>query len=146
MEGFVCLHCQTFIPTNKFIGTAHRNHCPFCLWSKHVDEKFSGDRKSTCQEIMEPMGLTFKKEGLDKYGKEKVGEIMVIHRCTSCHKISINRIAADDDPEKIMELFKNSQNLDQETKEKIKNSGVNLLTDKDKVEVKTQLFGKNNLN
>jgi hypothetical protein len=25
-------------------GTQHRNHCPLCLWSRHVDRK-TGDQR-----------------------------------------------------------------------------------------------------
>ena len=94
---------------------------------------------------MEPIGLTFKKEGLDKWGKEKQGEIMVIHKCPKDQKISINRIAGDDDPEIILKIFQNSQNLDPEIKKNLKRSGIGLLEKKDKTEVQKQLFGKSSL-
>jgi len=133
-EGFRCNHCKQLVPITKFIGTEHRNHCPFCLWSGHVDLNKPGDRKAKCGAGMEPVGLTFKQEGLDKYGQPKKGEIMIIHRCAECGKISINRIAGDDNPEAILDVLKNPQKISQDD--------IKLLTEKDKKEILTQLFGK----
>lgn len=90
---------------------------------------------------MQPIGLTFKQVGLDKWGKEKRGELMLIHECHGCHKISINRIAGDDNPEKILEILTTSQNLNQDIKNELEQSGIRLLTDTDLTEIKTQLFG-----
>ena len=80
MEEFKCLNCNTFIGSNDAIGTKHRNHCPICLFSKHVDCK-PGDRKSKCGGKMKPVALTFKKEGKDRYGKVRVGELMIVNIC-----------------------------------------------------------------
>lgn len=140
---FKCLNCGKEVSLDNLIGTQNRNHCPFCLFSKHVDLNIPGDRKAECQEKMEPVGLTFKKEGLDKYGKEKQGEIMLIHFCPKDQKISINRIAGDDDTEIILRVFQKSQNLDQEIKKELEKSGINLLEENDKQEILKQLFGKN---
>src|SRR3990167_10150601 len=87
-SGFMCSHCKAFVSVNDKIGTRNRNHCPFCLWSMHVDDKYSGDRKSQCRQQMKHIGLTFKKEGIDKYGKQRQGEIMVIHKCMECDFLS----------------------------------------------------------
>lgn len=124
------------------MGTLHRNQCPFCLWSKHVDLKVSGDRKSACLGAMEPIGLTFKEEGVDKYGHPRQGEVMIIHHCLECNKYSINRIAADDDPQTILAVFEKSLTLPQEIKDEIKNQNIRLLDDKDREEIRTQLLGK----
>ena len=83
---------------------------------------------------MIPIGLSFKKEKVDKYGKEKVGELMIIHKCEKCGDISKNRIASDDNPDEIMKIFESS-------KEK-QIDGIKILTEKDREEVKKQLFGK----
>lgn len=141
-QDFKCLNCGRDVSLDNLIGTLNRNHCPFCLYSKHVDQDFPGDRKAECQNIMEPIGLIFKKEGLDKYGKEKQGEIMLIHFCPKDQKISINRIAGDDDQDIILKIFQQSQNISPEIKEKIKQSEINLLEEKDKPEILNQLFGK----
>lgn len=127
------------------MGTKHRNHCPYCLWSKHVDQKLPGDRKSPCQGGMEPLGLTFKQERLDKWGKPREGELMIVHRCVRCGKISINRIAADDLPEIILEVFKKSQNLEEDLKEQLIPENINLLGKDSEEKIKTQLFGYHNI-
>jgi hypothetical protein len=141
-KGFKCDHCQSLVPVSRFIGTAHRNQCPACLWSKHVDQKFAGDRKSACLGLMEPVGLAFKAVGVDKYGQPRQGELMIIHHCLECHKFSLNRIAADDEPKAILELFEKSQRLPDEIKNELKKQEIRLLKEEDRKEVESQLFGK----
>lgn len=119
MIGFKCKNCHKEVSVLS-IGTRNRNHCPYCLYSLHVDERISGDRKSFCHGLMEPVGLTFKEEGVDKYSKKRQGEIMIVHKCMNCGKINRNRIAGDDDSKTILMLCE----------------------EKDKEEVKKQLFGK----
>ena len=138
---FKCAHCKKWIPL-KGIGTHYRNHCPFCLFSIHVDDKKSGDRHSSCHGLMEPMGLTFKKEGTDKYGKIRQGELMLIHRCRGCDDFSINRLAGDDELLMVMKVFEDSQKLPEELKKDIESEGIHLLAQKDEQEIKTQFFGK----
>jgi DNA-directed RNA polymerase subunit RPC12/RpoP len=142
-NGFKCSHCSGSVPFSEFIGTEHRNHCPFCLWSKHVDLEKSGDRKSKCQAAMSAVGLTFKKEGRDKYGQARQGEIMIIHRCTRCGKVSINRIAGDDNAQAILDLFEESKKLSPQEVKDLNKDGIQILTEKDRQEINTQLFGKN---
>ena len=141
-KGFVCLSCQQWIPVGRGMGTHYRNHCPSCLYSRHVDEKNSGDRSAGCHGKMEPIGLTFKREGWDKYGIIRQGELMIIHRCLDCNEVSINRIAADDKTKKILEIFEESKKLDQKIKDLLTESEIRLLEEKDLQEIKNQLFGK----
>ncbi|MFA6039215.1 MAG: RNHCP domain-containing protein [Candidatus Peribacteraceae bacterium] len=84
-EPFTCGHCSAVV-TPLPHGT-YRNHCPLCLWSKHVDDQGPGDRSSLCQELMEPVAL-------DQDGKKGW---MVLHRCTACGKEIRNKCAPDDD-------------------------------------------------
>lgn len=133
-RSFKCLNCGKGVTVIGHIGTAHRNHCPYCLWSKHVDEFQEGDRKSFCQAGMEPIGLTFKKEKPDKYHPEEKGELMLVHRCIGCVKLSLNRIAADDDPEEVLKLLKLPQ------QENVL-AEIDILTESNKQEVRKQLFG-----
>lgn len=143
-SGFKCAHCDGWVPLSEFIGTEHRNHCPSCLWSKHVDLKKAGDRKSTCRAGMRPIGLTFKQEGIDRYGRPRQGELMVIHQCTNtdCGKTSINRIAGDDNTETILRVLEESQTLDPNLKKALKGDNIELLTRNDEEQVRTQLLGK----
>ncbi len=138
---FVCKKCGQKVKIEA-LGTHFRNHCPFCLWSTHVDWKTPGDRNARCGALMEPQALTFKKETIDKYGKKIQGELMVVHSCSFCGKISTNRLSADDDTSVVLNLFKKTINFPEETREKIEEEGINLLQKKDEKEVKTQLFGK----
>lgn len=133
--GFTCMHCEKWVPIHQHMGTINRNHCPSCLWSKHVDEE-KGDRRAMCLGQMEPVGLTFKNEG-----EGKQGELMLVHKCTKCGKISINRIAGDDDNDTIMNLFKASSQNDS-LQNMLVERGIVLLMKNDAAEVEVQLFGK----
>jgi hypothetical protein len=140
--GFKCSHCRQWVLLSEFMGTEHRNHCPFCLWSKHVDLEKSGDRKSDCQGGMKPIGLTFKQEGTDKWGKVKQGELMLVHLCQKCDKISINRIAADDDPQEILRVWEVSKHLSQDLLSRLAKEEIKILTPDEEEEIRAQLFGK----
>jgi len=84
-EAFKCGHCRAFIgPTVS--GGKHRNHCPLCLWSKHVDGRRPGDRASECRAMMQPIGMAYRPNG----------EQMIVHRCLGCGADRRNRVAADD--------------------------------------------------
>lgn len=133
--GFRCSHCKQFVVINDIMGTANRNHCNWCLWSKHVDEN-KGDRKAACNGGMEPIGLTFKHEG-----HSRKGEIMLIHLCSLCQKISINRIARDDPEYEIVEVFNLSFSLMRDIKERLAAAGIYLLSEIDEQDLKIQLFG-----
>lgn len=91
-EIFTCKVCgREVIPDGA--GTDHRNHCPNCLSSLHVDEE-PGDRASDCGGIMEPVSVWVRKSG----------EWAIVHRCKRCGAFSSNRIAADDNPMKLMSI------------------------------------------
>jgi len=49
IEDFVCEHCGA-----KVVGNGYTDHCPKCLWSKHVDLN-PGDRRSRCGGEMKPI-------------------------------------------------------------------------------------------
>lgn len=138
--GFKCEYCRKVVTQGGMIGTAHRNHCPECLWSKHVDLIKAGDRKAKCGAGMRPIGLTFKEEGRDKWGKRRPGELMVIHECTECGKISINRIAADDSVRAIEKVFEESREKE-DLRAELKKKAIRLLGKEDKTEVARQLYG-----
>jgi len=133
--GFRCSHCRQFVVINDIMGTANRNHCNWCLWSKHVDQA-KGDRRATCGGGMEPIGLTFKHEG---HGK--MGEIMLIHLCSACQKISINRIARDDPETSIMDVFRHSFRLPVTLRLRIVKGDIFLLREQDEQDLHIQLFG-----
>ncbi len=68
-------------------GGRHRNHCPFCLYSRHVDGRRPGDRAASCGGSMTPVGAFTRRNG----------EHAIVHRCIDCGFERYNRIAADDD-------------------------------------------------
>jgi predicted RNA-binding Zn-ribbon protein involved in translation (DUF1610 family) len=128
-SGFYCNHCQASISTDAMLsGVQNRNHCPYCLWSRHLDLYEAGDRLAACKAAMKPIGLTMK-QTRKKYASVQPGELMIIHLCTGCGSVSINRIAADDDVKTIREVYENSCQLDAQTIARLENSGVVVLRD-----------------
>jgi len=75
-------------------GTRHRNHCPSCLWSRHLDADAPGDRAAPCAGSMEPIAVSVRDDG----------EWALVHRCTTCAAVSVNRIAGDDNAFALMRL------------------------------------------
>ena len=139
--GFRCSHCGAYVPTSSVIsGVVNRNHCPYCLWSRHLDSHKAGDRLSACKEEMRPVGLTLKK-GCKKYGVAKQGELMLIHLCLGCERISINRIAADDDGKTILSLLNDSLVFESFLIHRLNDEEVHPLSIEEIPQVKAQLFG-----
>ena len=68
--GFTCLHCGREVPP---LGYTSRNHCPYCLWSLHVDV-LPGDRANPCGGLLRPV----KTEPDPKKG------FVIVHRCEKC--------------------------------------------------------------
>ena len=91
-DSFNCKFCNRLVVSHG-AGSAHRNHCPNCLTSLHLDNE-PGDRKADCGGIMEAIGVWVRNGG----------EWAVIHRCKQCGQLSANRIAADDNPLKLMSV------------------------------------------
>ena len=91
-ESFTCKNCGwTVSPAGA--GSEHRNHCNNCLHSLHLDIE-PGDREADCGGLMEPVAVWVRKNG----------EWAVIHRCKRCGMMSSNRVAADDNPVKLMSI------------------------------------------
>ncbi|MFA5319276.1 MAG: RNHCP domain-containing protein, partial [Candidatus Paceibacterota bacterium] len=70
IEDFVCENCGARVPGNGFT-----NHCPKCLWSKHVDIN-PGDRAESCGGLMEPIGMALEK-----------GKYVITQKCLACGRI-----------------------------------------------------------
>ena len=90
-ESFVCEKCGKKI---KKLGYTARDHCPYCLYSKHVDIN-PGDRNNSCKGMLEPVGIEKFKDSFK-----------IIYLCEKCHKTHKNIMAKDDDMNKIIELSK----------------------------------------
>lgn len=67
IENFTCEHCGVEVK-----GNGYTNHCPKCLWSKHVDVH-PGDRAETCGGMMKPVGFELKH-----------GEYRIEQKCEKC--------------------------------------------------------------
>jgi len=80
-EDFVCEHCGA-----QVAGTGYTNHCPKCLWSKHVDVD-PGDRAESCGGMMEPIAL----EGSTPHYR-------IVHRCEKCEAVRRVDVSEQDDP------------------------------------------------
>ncbi len=87
VENFVCEKCGTQVQGNGFT-----NHCPNCLWSKHVDIN-PGDRRENCKGLMKPLGLDQKK-----------GEFVLIHKCQKCGNEKRNKVALNDNQDEIRKI------------------------------------------
>ena len=81
-EEFICHYCGKHVPA---LGYSCRNHCPYCLHSKHVDIN-PGDRQEECH-----------------------GDLIVF-RCKKCGAIRRNKAANDDDMDLIIKLTVHDQN------------------------------------
>jgi len=88
-EDFICEKCG-----HKVEGTGYTNHCPKCLYSKHVDVH-PGDRAHDCCGLMKPSGV-------DKRGPEHI----LIHKCLNCGEEKSCKTSDNDDFEKIIEVAK----------------------------------------
>ncbi len=88
-EGFICEKCNRQV--EKLNYTA-RDHCPYCLYSKHVDIN-PGDRANLCQGLLVPIDIEKFKD-----------TFKIIYRCNKCGEYHKNTIAIDDDMNKIIEL------------------------------------------
>lgn len=90
-ESFTCENCGKQV--EKLNYTA-RDHCPYCLYSKHVDI-MPGDRENTCCGLLKPIAIEKFK---DTY--------KIVYQCKKCNQIHKNIMATDDDMNLIIELTK----------------------------------------
>lgn len=88
-EDFVCEHCGADVK-----GNGYTNHCPKCLWSKHVDVK-PGDRAATCGGMMKPI----KTEGT-------VAEYVIVQKCEICKYEKKNKLSLDDNFDEVVKIAK----------------------------------------
>jgi hypothetical protein len=140
---FMCLHCHNFVSAEAALsGVQNRNHCPYCLSSRHLDLYQAGDRLSACQARMKAVALTLKRSA-KKYACPGQGELMLVHVCEECGKISINRLATDDDNETILGVFHASAGLDPGMRHILVDGGITPLGGLDVNLVTRRLFGQN---
>lgn len=93
-EEFTCLVCNKKVKPLKYTA---RDHCPYCLCSKHVDIN-PGDRLCNCLGILKPIFVE----------KSKKDELKIVYKCNKCGEIKKNKMANDDNFEEILRVMKES--------------------------------------
>ena len=90
-ESFVCENCKKEVHPLVY---SSRDHCPYCLYSKHVDIN-PGDRNNPCKGLLKPIEIEKYK---DSY--------KIVYKCEKCNEIHKNIIAKDDDMNEIIKVSK----------------------------------------
>ena len=88
-EEFVCENCHEKV--EKLNYTA-RDHCPYCLYSKHLDIN-PGDRLNTCLGLLKPISI-------EKFKNT----YKIIYKCEKCNMMHKNVMATDDNYDVIIKL------------------------------------------
>ena len=91
-EEFICENCKHKI---EKLNYTTRDHCNYCLYSKHVDIN-PGDRQNPCKGLLKPIGI-------EKFKNT----YKIIYKCEKCNQIHKNIMASDDNMDLIIELSKN---------------------------------------
>ena len=88
-EDFKCEHCGAEVR-----GNGYTNHCPVCLWSKHVDIN-PGDRAAleSCGGLMRPIRVELEKQ-----------EYIITHECVKCGHSKRNKMSLEDDFDVITQI------------------------------------------
>lgn len=89
VENFTCEVCK-----ERVVGDGYTDHCPKCLFGKHVDYEVPGDRVSDCGGLMEPKEVIYEK-----------GEYKIFYKCTKCRHDFWVKAGKGDDKEKLSELL-----------------------------------------
>ena len=88
-EDFICLNCGKKVEKSTYTA---RDHCPFCLYSKHVDI-LPGDRLNLCHGLLKPIGI-------EKFKNT----YKIIYKCDKCGEIHKNIMHNDDNMDLIIKL------------------------------------------
>lgn len=88
-EDFVCEQCGASV-----VGSGYTNHCPRCLYSKHVDI-IPGDRAHACEGLMQPIQV-----------KQKGKEYILTHKCLVCDTEKNNKLSKNDNFEAVFSVIK----------------------------------------
>lgn len=89
VENFKCEKCGA-----DAVGNGYTNHCPACLWSKHVDVN-PGDRAASCGGLMKPTAI-----------ENENGEYVVTHTCEKCSHKKRNKVSANDNFDTVVQIAK----------------------------------------
>ncbi|WP_026909339.1 RNHCP domain-containing protein [Paucisalibacillus globulus] len=93
--SFICENCSNYVM--PLTNGSYRNHCPHCLYSKHLDDK-PGDRSSSCGGLMKPIDISYHaKKGYQ-----------IIHQCLKCKRIKKNKVAENSvQPDNVINYYQN---------------------------------------
>ncbi len=89
VEDFSCEQCGFFV-----VGDGYTNHCPRCLFAKHVDVN-PGDRLESCGGLMEPIAY-----------EQTAGQERITHCCVRCGVVRNNKVQKEDDFETLLSVAK----------------------------------------
>ncbi|MFA6007292.1 MAG: RNHCP domain-containing protein [Candidatus Shapirobacteria bacterium] len=90
VENFKCENCG-----EEVVGNGYTDHCPKCLWGKHVDEEIPGDRASECRGLMKPIEVAYLS-----------GKFKIHYRCSKCRHEFWVWAAEGDNKDLLMELVR----------------------------------------
>lgn len=88
-EEFICENCNNKVSKLEYSA---RDHCPLCLYSKHVDIN-PGDRANNCKGLLEPIGI-------EKFKKT----YKILYKCKKCKELHKNIMAIDDNIDIIIKI------------------------------------------
>ncbi len=88
LEDFTCEHCGQSVT-----GSGFTNHCPQCLFSKHVDVN-PGDRAAGCGGLMRPVSVRYQKDAYQ-----------ILHECERCGLRHPNKAAPRDNRDVLIALM-----------------------------------------
>ena len=92
-ENFICEVCGKEV---EKLGYTARDHCPYCLSSKHVDIN-PGDRRAECCGVLVPIGIE----------NAKKGNYKIVYKCQKCGEIKRNIMAHDDNMDLVIKIMAN---------------------------------------
>ena len=92
-DEFICENCHKRVPKLEYTA---RDHCPYCLYSKHVDIN-PGDRMNKCLGMLVPIGI-----------QKHKNTYKIVYKCSKCNEVHRNIMANDDDYNLIIKLSTNS--------------------------------------
>lgn len=90
-EEFFCENCGKKVSKLNYSA---RDHCPYCLCSKHVDIN-PGDRLNKCKGLLKPIDIEKFKD-----------TFKILYKCEKCNQSHKNIMANDDNMDLIIELSK----------------------------------------
>jgi hypothetical protein len=92
---------------------------------------------------MQPVAIAFKDYRINPFTNKGSGELMIVHKCLNCAKLSPNRISGDDNEYQIVSILKESINLNENMLSQLRNMGLEPITTSNIIEAYISLFGIN---